>query len=180
MPKKQDVRLKKLTGFLLYASQPQRDQELRYQTVRDIMDVLKKIGYEKKLVIRPHPKEKNDSIYFKASTETGFDNFLIDRTTDLQTHFELCDILLVAFSTVGTEFISQMKPMIVFDYNRQDLMGWIHNKVGIPVYEKADLEKILRKNSLTVVKSINESYIQNFYLTDKSTISNLKESIGAN
>lgn len=180
VPKKQDARLKKLSGFLLYASQPQRDQELRYQTVRDIMDVLKKIGYEKKLVIRPHPKEKNDSIYFKASTETGFDNFLIDRTTDLQTHFELCDILLVAFSTVGTEFISQMKPMIVFDYNRQDLMGWVHNKVGIPVYEKADLEKILRKNSLTVDKSINESYIQNFYLTDKSTISNLKESIGAN
>ena len=175
-----NTELEGLKGFLLFATQPQRDRSLRYNTIRDVMSVLKKVQIDKKLVIRPHPKEKDDTLYYRASLETGYTDFIIDRITDLQSHFELCDTLIVSFSTVGTEFISHFKPMIVFDYNKQDLMGWIHNKVGIPVYEKADFEKILRKNSLTVVKSINESYIQNFYLTDKSTISNLKESIGAN
>jgi hypothetical protein len=174
-----NTELEGLNGFLLFATQPQRDRSLRYNTIRDVMSVLKKVQIDKKLVIRPHPKEKDDTLYYRASLETGYTDFIIDRITDLQSHFELCDTLIVSFSTVGTEFISHFKPMIVFDYNKQDLMGWIKNQVGIPVYEKEDFQRILLDSPNSIDKLAYEKFIQKYYLTGDSTIDKLNQIIHA-
>jgi hypothetical protein len=62
-----------------------------------------------------------------------------------------CEMLIVAFSTVGSEFIQFNKPMIVLDYLTEDIMGWIEAKVGVQAMNIEQLIDAL--NSALVIEN---------------------------
>ena len=167
--------LKGLDNILLYASQPQRDKSLRKRLLKDILLSCKKLKSSYTLVIRPHPNEKEDTFFKQVAEEVGYFNFIIDRQSDLQSHFKACKIFIVAFSTVGTEFIPHYKPMLVLDYYEQDLVGFIKNGVGIPIRKQVDLLAQLSKSKLEINKDKYKAFIAKYYDTGEHVIEKIKK-----
>ena len=175
--KRLNTRLKKINNILLYASQPQRDENLRHKLLKDIMICCKILEKKYTLVIRPHPNEKTDVFFNNVAQEVEYFDFIIDRKSDLESHFKVCKLFIVAFSTVGTEFIPHYKPMLVLDYYNQDLVGFIKNGVGIPIRKQSDLLKELSKNELKINQLAYQTFIAKYYDTGKHIIEKNKKSI---
>ena len=165
-------------ALILYASQPHRDLTVRHTLTKDVFLAIKKLAPRYTLIIRPHPSEKDDDYFHNIAKEVDFKDFIIDRDTDLKTHMDICTLLIVAFSTVGTEFISYYKPMIVLDYLHQDLIGWMKEGVGIPVVNQQDLVTKLSDSNLKIDKLAYDQFIENyFYKTDGKATERVKQAI---
>jgi hypothetical protein len=177
LPRKLHPKLNTEDNIILYASQPQRDEGLRRTLLADILKVVKTLHPKYKLVIRPHPNEKDDSFFTNIGKKAGFTDFLIDRETDLETHFEVCSLLIIAFSTVGTEFIPHYKPMLVLDYLHQDLINWIKEGVGIPVRSQEDLLKILQQDSIEIDTAKYRAFIERYYKVGDGVIADIKKTM---
>ncbi len=162
---------------ILYASQPQRDQELRTILMQDILRSVKQNEELCELVIRPHPRETDDAFFRTAADNVGFHNFTIDRSGKLHQHLEWCDALVVAFSTVGTEFIQYYKPMYVLDYLHQDLINWIEEGVGIRIGKQEDLTKELSKSNPKINYKVYQNFIRKYYITGNHVLENIQRSI---
>lgn len=164
-------------GYILYASQPHRDPKFRHQLFSDILNVVKELSPKLRLVVRPHPREKSDVFFNGVAKDVGFFDFLIDRESDLNTHFEMCSALLVAFSTVGTEFVSYFKPLFVLDYYNQDLINWIEAGVGIPIPDKQTLREKLSSNQVQIDRAAHESFVKKYYRCDEGVLEEIKRLI---
>lgn len=175
--RKINPKINKEDKIILFASQPQRDANMRARQLKDIIWSVKELHPRYKLVIRPHPREKDDSYFRDIAKELDFQDFMIDRETDLKTHFEICDILIVAFSTVGTEFIQHFKPMIVLDYLNQDLIQWIKEGVGIPVHNREELFASLSNEELKVNRESYQKFIEKYYIADANVLERVKDTI---
>lgn len=173
-------KLKGINNIALYASQPQRDEKIRHQLLKDIFISCKKLNSKYTLVIRPHPNEKTDEFFKSVSIEVDYNNFIIDRDSDLESHFRVCKLFIVAFSTVGTEFIPYFKPMLVLDYYKQDLVGYIKNGVGIPIRSQSELLKELSKPELKIDHSNYQSFIDKYYDTGEHILEKVKKYIYEN
>ena len=152
--------------IILYASQPQRDLSLRTKMLRDVLLTADKFKDKYQCVIRPHPAEVEDDFFDKIAKEIGCRNYIIDRISDLKTHFELCDILINSFSTVGSEFAGYKKPMFVLDYLEQDLMGYVKYGIGIPIRGLNDLNNILSKESIKIDSLAHDNFVKQFFYKD--------------
>lgn len=161
--------------IILYASQPLPDIQLRAQYLNDVLLAANGFISEYQLVIRPHPAETNDDYFLSAAKTVGYSNLIVDRQTDLTTHMEICDVLITAFSTVGTEFIPQYKPLLVLDYPKEDLMDWVAKGVGIQITDRSDLEKAL-STRMNIQKTKYDEFVQrHFFQLDDQAANRIKD-----
>ncbi|MFK8038655.1 MAG: hypothetical protein AB8B74_10230 [Crocinitomicaceae bacterium] len=149
--------------IIVYASQPQPDKKLREKELKDVFAAAKALNNRYLLVIRPHPAEKDDSYFTNIANNIQFNDFIIDRISDLKTHFESCSILITSYSTVGAEFVPYFKPLLILDYLKTDLVNYIKQGVGIPIYNKQELIDTLEKDKLSIDNKAFEKFIDNYF-----------------
>ena len=126
--------------LIVFASQPQRDPQLRRRAAEDVMKAVKATpdGF---LLIKLHPNEKNDSNYYaNIAKEIGLERIMITLSVDLYLLISVCDILITCFSTVGTETIYFGKPLIILDHLKQDIQNYHKEGVALQAYNEKELE----------------------------------------
>ncbi len=156
--KKTEVNRKNKT--ILFATQPQPDKNMRYQNAFDVFNVLKKFP-KIKLIVKPHPNEKDITYYEEIIRKTGITNYEINTKNDLYLLINLSDAVIVSYSTVGLEALFFKKPLIVLDYLKQDILGYIADGVGFEVNNSDDLYKVINLLNQNKLK-VNEQAIDNF------------------
>lgn len=149
--------------ILVYATQPQPDYNLRVTELLDVFIAAKTHINKYLLVIRPHPAEKEDSFFEGIANKIQFNQFIIDRESDLKTHFECCSLLITSYSTVGAEFVPYYKPLLILDYLKSDPVNYIKQNIGIPIYNKEALIDNLSKKSLSINKSAHKAFVDNYF-----------------
>jgi len=127
--------------IITFASQPQKDVQLRKQAALDVMLAIKKIP-DTFLVVKLHPNELNDFGYYHAiAREAGITNYTISYHVDLYMLLAISSVVITCFSTVGSEAVYFNKALIILDYQKQDLLNYIREGVAFPAYNEADLQK---------------------------------------
>ncbi|MEE3037829.1 MAG: hypothetical protein VX344_05370 [Bacteroidota bacterium] len=164
---------------VLFATQPQRDPLMRKMQIQDVMHALKSHSDTYQLVIRPHPNEIDDDYFLQIANECGYNHLIIDRLSDLHSHFENCSVMITSFSTVGAEFIPYYKPMIVLDYLQQDLIGYIKQGVGIGVRNRKALEEVFSKKMAIDISSYDAFIKDYFYKLDNKAEQRIMDKISA-
>ncbi|OQX75606.1 MAG: hypothetical protein B6D64_11370 [Bacteroidetes bacterium 4484_276] len=129
--------------IVLYASQFQRDPELRKRAAYDIFNSVKNFpGWL--LVIKLHPSELNEFGYYHAiAKETGCTNYQIHYWTDLYLLLSKSDVVTTCFSTVGTETIYFEKPLVIIDHLKQDIQNYHKNGVAFRAADENELKSTL-------------------------------------
>jgi len=131
------------TQRILFASQPQRDPELRYQAAFDVFKAAQKLP-NTQLIVKLHPREFADSPYYTAiAVEAECKNYTIDKSSDLYQLIASCDVLITCFSTVGTETVYFYKPLIILDHLKQDILGYAAEGVAFQATNAESLTTIL-------------------------------------
>lgn len=163
--------------LIVYASQPQHDANMRARHLKDVLGAVQSHRHTCQLVVRPHPAETDNAYFTSAAESVGYTELIIDRESDLVTHMETCDVLITAFSTVGTEFIPFYKPLIVLDYMDEDLMGWIADGVGIRAKNEEDVAQVIGAEP-NISREKYEAFIQHHFFTlDGKATSRIFDSI---
>lgn len=146
--------------LIVFASQPQRDPELRARAALDVMMAVKATP-KAFLVIKLHPNERNDHEYYaQMARKVGLDRILITLSIDLYLLISVCDILITCFSTVGTETIYFGKPLIILDHLKQDIQNYHKEGVALQATNAEELELHI-SNILNGYTKINsEAYSQ--------------------
>ncbi len=148
---------------IVYATQPQPDMNLRKRELKTVLNAARLNVKDCYLVLRPHPAEVEDVLFLEIANEVGFTDFLIDRTSDLTSHFEAADIFITSYSTVGAEFVPYNKPLIVLDFLKSDTVNYISQGVGIPVYEEADLIALLARDLPNIDPEAHARFTNNYF-----------------
>ena len=149
--------------IILYATQPQPDQRLRAQELSDVFKAAKHHSSRYLLVLRPHPAEQDDRFFNSIAESVNFSDFIIDRESDLQTQFECCSMLITSYSTVGAEFVPYNKPLLVLDYLKADLVNYIKQGVGLPIYSDKDLIETLEQETITINTQAYALFTENYF-----------------
>lgn len=128
---------------VVFASQPQRDPELRYQAAFDVFAATAEIQ-QARLTVKLHPREYADSEYYRAiAVEAGCTNYTLDTSSDLYQLIASSDAIITCFSTVGTETIYFGKPLIILDHLQQDIMSYVAEGVAFQAVDSSGLVQIL-------------------------------------
>ena len=149
---------------IIYASQPQRDPELREQALRDVLWAAKDLK-KTKLIIKPHPLEIEDPFFTKAAQEVQTHNYEIVRDIDLYVMLSSCDALITCFSTVGSEAVYFKKPLIIHDPLDQDILGYHKAGVAYQALNKEQLHEMLKTlddKGLPIHEKSYEDYIKDY------------------
>lgn len=153
------------TNIIVFASQPQRDPELRYQAAFDVFKAAKQLP-KSQLIVKPHPREFNDADYYGAiAKEARCTNYVLDTTSDLYLLIAKCDVLITCFSTVGTETVYFYKPLIILDHLKQDIMGYAAEGVAFQASDSLRLTEILSgifKGTLKIDRAKYDTFIQKY------------------
>jgi CDP-glycerol glycerophosphotransferase (TagB/SpsB family) len=153
------------TGKVVFASQPQRDPELRYQAAFDVFKAASKLP-ESRLIVKLHPREFADSGYYSSiAKDAGCTNYVLDTTSDLYQLIAKCDVLITCFSTVGTETVYFHKPLIILDHLKQDIMGYAAEGVAFHATDSLSLTNILSgifRGTLKIDRAKYDSFIQKY------------------
>lgn len=149
--------------IILFATQPIPNEALRKKLLIDVYTSLKESIFDYTLIIRPHPNEKDDNYFIDLARQCSFSNFVVERDKSLEEHFEITDILITYYSTVGAEFVEYLKPIIVLDYLNEDLVGYIKEGIGIRVGNLNELSELLGKADLNINISNYNRFITNYF-----------------
>ena len=151
--------------LIVFASQPQRDPELRFQAAFDVFTAARKRP-NTQLIVKLHPREFADSAYYSAiAAKAQCTNYTIDKTSDLYQLIASCDALITCFSTVGTETVYFYKPLIILDHLKQDIMGYVAEGVAFHATDADSLTGILSGiflGKLKVDRLKYDSFIQKY------------------
>ena len=150
---------------IVFASQPQRDPELRFQAAFDVFYAARSLP-NTQLIVKLHPREFGDTAYYAdIAAKAGCKNYTIDKTSDLYQLIASCDVLITCFSTVGTETVYFHKPLVILDHLSQDIMGYAAEGVAFQATNAESLTKILSgifKGTLRVDRTKYETFIQKY------------------
>lgn len=153
------------TERIVFASQPQRDPELRFQAAYDVFKAAQNLR-NTQLIVKLHPREFGDAEYYKdIAAKAGCKNYIIDKTSDLYQLIASCDVLITCFSTVGTETVYFHKPLVILDHLRQDIMSYTAEGVAFQATDADSLTKILSgifKGTLRIDRSKYASFIEKY------------------
>ncbi len=128
---------------IVFASQPQRDPELRYLAAYDVFKAASQLPASQ-LIFKLHPREFADSEYYaEIAVKAGCANYSIDKSSDLYQLIASCDVLITCFSTVGTETVYFHKPLVILDHLKQDIAGYAAEGVAFQATDANRLYKIL-------------------------------------
>lgn len=148
----------KTTNTVVFASQPQRDPELRRQAAWDVFTAVGNTP-DVRLVVKLHPREIDDADYYsEIAKQAGCSNFVIDKASDLYELISSCDVLITCFSTVGTETVYFHKPLIILDHLRQDIQGYAAEGVAFQATDARSLSLILSGIFAGTLKINQEKY----------------------
>ena len=149
---------------VVYASQPQRDSVLRERTAFEIMKAIKQLP-DCKLVIKPHPSEKNADRYFSIlAKKIGLSNMEVLDQAELYLTLSQCDLVITSFSTVGTEAIYFNKPLIIYDPLLQDIQNYHKEGVALQAVDSDDIRRFIngfKEKTLEINKSAYNQFIEN-------------------
>jgi hypothetical protein len=153
------------TQLIVFASQPQRDPELRYQAAFDVFKAVRELP-KSQLVVKLHPREMADAEYYATiAREAGCTNYVFDTTSDLYQLIASCDVLITCFSTVGTETVYFYKPLVILDHLKQDIQGYAAEGVAFQATDAESLTNILSgivKGKLKVDREKYDSFIRKY------------------
>ena len=129
--------------IIMYASQFQRDENLREKAALDLFHSVKDLD-DYQLIIKLHPSEKNEFDYYhRLAKLSGCSNYKILYYYDLYKLIALSEIIVTCFSTVGTEAIYFHKPLIIIDHLNQDLQGYKKAGVAFQATTREEIKKII-------------------------------------
>ena len=155
----------KPTDLIVFASQPQRDPDLRYQAAYDVFKAVRKLP-KSKLIVKLHPREFTDSEYYDAIAKAArCTNYVLDTTSDLYQLIASCNVLITCFSTVGTETVYFYKPLIILDHLKQDIMGYAAEGVAFHATDADSLTSILSgifRGTLKINRDKYDLFIQKY------------------
>ncbi len=150
---------------IVFASQPQRDPELRYQAAYDVFKSARKFP-KARLVVKLHPREFDDLEYYSAiAKDAGCKKYELDTSSDLYQLIASCDVLITCFSTVGTETVYFYKPLIILDHLKQDIQGYAAEGVAFQATNADNLTSILSgilRGTLKVDRARYDSFIRKY------------------
>lgn len=150
---------------VVFASQPQRDPELRYRAAFDVFKAVSQID-NIKLIIRLHPREISDRDYYnEIAHEAACSNYIFDQQSDLYELIASCDIVITCFSTVGTETVYFHKPLIVLDHLEQDIASYVAEKVAFSANNYESLKGIISSlldGSIKPDKVMQDKFIEKY------------------
>ncbi len=153
------------TQVILFASQPQRDPELRYQAAYDVFKAARRLP-NSKLIVKLHPREFADADYYRSIAKDALcSNFELDTSSDLYQLIASCDVLVTCFSTVGTETVYFHKPLVILDHLNQDIMGYAAEGVAFHATNFDDLIQILSgilRGNLKIDREKYDQFIQKY------------------
>ncbi len=143
---------------IVFATQPQRDPELRHQAAFDVFLAVRNVP-KARLILKLHPREMNDADYYSGIAEqAGCTNYVIDTTSDLYQIIASCDVLITCFSTVGTETVYFHKPLVILDHLKQDIQGYAAEGVAFQATDAESLTLILSGIFRGALKIDREKY----------------------
>jgi len=158
-------KMAKPTDLIVFASQPQRDPELRYQAAFDVFKAASKLP-KSRLIVKLHPREFADSEYYSAIAKAAeCTNYVLDATSDLYQLIASCDVLITCFSTVGTETVYFHKPLVILDHLKQDIMGYAAEGVAFHATDAESLTSILSgifSGTLKIDRERYNAFIQKY------------------
>lgn len=150
---------------IVFASQPQRDPELRYQAAFDVFKAAQQLP-KSQLIVKLHPRELADANYYASiAREAGCTNYVFDTTSDLYQLIASCDVLITCFSTVGTETVYFYKPLVILDHLKQDIQGYAAEGVAFQATDADSLAAILSgilSGKLKVDRDKYDSFIRKY------------------
>jgi len=153
------------TDLIVFASQPQRDPELRYQAAFDVFKAASNLP-KSRLIVKLHPREFADSEYYSAIAKAAeCTNYVLDTTSDLYQLIATCDVMITCFSTVGTETVYFHKPLVILDHLKQDIMGYAAEGVAFHATDSLSLTTILLgifRGTLKIDREKYDSFIQKY------------------
>ena len=156
---------KNVPPVVVFASQPQRDPQLRRRAARDVFSAVSAIP-GCRLIVRLHPREFGDAAYYRAiAEEVGCSDYTTDLHSDLYQLIASCDVLITCFSTVGTETVYFEKPLIVLDHLKQDIQGYVREGVAFQASDAGELQRLLAgvlDGSLRIDRERYRAFIENY------------------
>jgi CDP-glycerol glycerophosphotransferase (TagB/SpsB family) len=131
--------------IILFATQPQQDAQMRKRIAQDFFESLLTLP-QGLGILKLHPAEKNqEGFYLDIAKEVGCENFKIQNDTDLYALIAAADVVITAFSTVGTEAVYFRKPIVIWDPLNLDLLGLIKQDLAWGVKDVSDLSAALNR-----------------------------------
>jgi hypothetical protein len=125
---------------LVFASQPQPDEALRHRAAFDVFKLTQRFP-DLQVVVKLHPRERDERNYYEAiARQAGSTRHRIVSRVDLYQLISICDMLVTCFSTVGSETVYFRKPLVVLDYLKQDLLGYVKRGVAFHATTGTELE----------------------------------------
>ena len=157
--------------IVLFASQPQRDPSLRERAAKDLFEA-SSIFSNVKIVLKPHPLEKDHLEYYGSiARSVGLKYLIYRQDEDLYKLISESDAVYTCFSTVGMEAIYFSKPLLVHDPLDQDIQGYIKEGVGMQIKNKNECVDILG-NLVNGTLLVDQDNIQRFIANNAFRIDN--------
>jgi len=151
--------------IIVFASQPQRDPELRRRAAFDVFASVSALN-NAFLVVKLHPNEFHDVDYYKKiAEEAECRNYLLDLSTDLYLLISQCSLLITCFSTVGTETVYFKKPLIILDHLAQDIQGYKKEGVAFQATSQQELKQTIEgilAGNLLIKEELQKRFIEKY------------------
>lgn len=129
----------------VFASQPIPDPVVRHRAALDVFTAFKNLP-DFELIVKLHPGEKDAIDYYrKIAIEAGCEDYRLLYDVDLYSLLAVSDLVITCYSTVGTEAIYFAKPLLILDYEKEDLLGYHAAGIAWQVSDPVELENISRK-----------------------------------
>jgi hypothetical protein len=128
---------------LVFATQPLKDEVLRRRISADLFSAAVRFP-NLQLLVKPHPRETDMDYYRNIAADAGIHDLQFVRDTDLYLLISICDLLVTASSTVGSETIYFHKPLAILDHLKLDEMGYDAAGVAFRATNADEMADIIR------------------------------------
>jgi len=129
---------------IVFASQPQRDPNLRYKAAEDVFVAIAHLGPPYFLYLKLHPAESNDQNYYREiASKAGCENYEIVGNEDLYKVIASSDLMITCFSTVGAETVYFKKPLIIMDHLKQDIQNYYKDGIAFQATNAVELKQFI-------------------------------------
>lgn len=143
--KKQDLNNRSDRTFaVLFASQPFFDPSLRKRMYQDFCIAAKALP-NIAFIHKPHPSETDWSFFEEIDIESECKVRRSDQ--DLYMLLAQSDVVVTGFSTVGVEATYFHRDLIVLDYQKEDLAGYVKNMVALQATDGNQLTGFIQRLS---------------------------------
>lgn len=149
--------------WVLFASQPQKDENIRKQAAIDVINAVK-VEYDQFLIIKIHPAEKKEYYTELIEEQKAGNCIVVAEEEDLYQLLATSDVVITCFSTVGGEATFFNKPIITYDPLREDIAHYAEYHIAEQVTNASELKTAI-DNMLdgTTDRTIYyEEYIKNY------------------